>query len=206
MRCRSRASSSCGWKGFRQKSSKRSSRSPSSPSWAPDTRSNRGSSTASRLRNVRHNENAISGSSSATTIAPPQPSAGSSAAAIAAFDTAFQAKPPRSSVCARSAGAGSGNTSKGSPVGLISERLEITRELPRGDLLLVRVPLPPLVADEVVEHVLTDRVPDELRSLHHVEGLGERLRQEVDAGRGTRRGRHLEDVAGGLLGEVVALL
>ena len=32
MRCRRRASSSCGWNGLRQKSSKRSSRSPSSPS------------------------------------------------------------------------------------------------------------------------------------------------------------------------------
>src|SRR3954466_1862968 len=206
MRCRRRASSSWGWNGVRQKSSNRSSRSPSSPSCAPETRSSSGSSTASRLRSVRHSENATSGSSSATMIAPDHPSAGSSAAAIAPFETAFHANPPRPSVCARSAGAGSGKTSSGSPPGFMSERLEIAGELPRRDLLLVRVPLPPLVTDEVVEDVLPERLVHEGRAFHDVERFGERLREGLDPGGGTGRGRHLEDVVRRLVGEGVALL
>ena len=89
-RCLSRASSSRGWNGARQKSSKRSSRSSRSASWAPVTSSSSGSRGRSPLRRLRHSANAPSGSVSAQITAPAHPSSGASARAASSDATAFQ--------------------------------------------------------------------------------------------------------------------
>ena len=83
---------------------------------------------------------------------------------------------------------------------------QVAVELQRRDLRRVVGPLRALVADEVLEDVLAERLGDELGALHHVDGLGERLRQRVDALGRALLGGHLVDVVGGLGREVVALL
>src|SRR5438552_12686287 len=75
--------------GATQKSSNRSSRSSRSLSWSTLTMRSNGWSGMSRLRSARHNANAPSPSLSAQTMAPAQPSSGSTRLAAALPVTAF---------------------------------------------------------------------------------------------------------------------
>src|SRR6476620_6063357 len=54
---------------------------------------------------------------------------------------------------------------------------EVAAPLVRGDLAPVLLPLTALVAQEEVEDVLAQDLGDQLGVLHHVNGLGEVLRQ-----------------------------
>src|SRR5690242_10649670 len=166
---RMRASSSRGWNGARQKSSKRSSRCSRSASCAPVTSKSTASTRASPLRSARHTEKAPSGSSSAQTTAPDHPSGGSCCIATAAFVTAFHGCPARSNVCASSAGGGSGYTSSMSPIPRIRalQRLQVAVNLERRDVSLVVGPFTALVQDEVLEDVLAQCLGHEFRAFHH---------------------------------------
>src|SRR5579859_4234877 len=71
----------------------------------------------------------------------------------------------------------------GRPTGQLLERGQIAVEFELGDLAAVLPPLLALVAQEEVEHVLAERLGDELAGLHHVARVGQALRQRCDAER-----------------------
>src|SRR5258708_38153386 len=163
----------------------------------------------SPLRNVRQSVNAPSGSSSAHTTAPVQPSTGSYCIAIAALPTDFHRTPDRSSVCASRGGAGSGKTSSSSfnvpTLSRYLQRPEITRDLEWCDVGLVVGPLSPFVDQEVLEHMGAERLGHQRGMLHRVERVAQGAGQRPDAnGQAFLFGERV-DVVGGLAGELVAL-
>src|SRR5690606_8524875 len=196
-RCRRRASSSAGWKGVTQKSSKVSWRPSRSASCEPRTSSSSGATPTSPRRSVRAIANPCSGSSSAATIAADHvPSRASASSA-----TAVHGSPAMSSTRTTSGGAGTGQIR----IGCIppSPGAQVALELETADVGAVVLPLGALVAQEPLEDVLPERLPDQLRSLHLVEGRGEVRRQQPPFL--LRAVRQVVEVAGRLRRELVAL-
>ena len=166
-RCLSRASSSRGWNGARQKSSKRSSRSSRSPSWVPrDQQEQRLERAGRACAAARHRAKAPSGSASAQMMAPAQPSSGS-----ARLDRGLVGHGlPR--VAAQVEGLGQlrwggigeeeewfhRDRERWLPVRQVAVELEL------GDLGLVVDPLGPLVAQEPLEDVLAQALGAPARS------------------------------------------
>src|ERR1700674_2156505 len=103
---------------------------------------------------------------------------------------------PRDRAFARAAAAVDPETRRGDPrtCATPSQDAEILVDLVRRDVCLEVFPFLALVADHVVEHVLTERLGDELGRLHDVDGFLERLREGADALGGALLGGHLVDV------------
>src|SRR6266508_4580142 len=86
------------------------------------------------------------------------------------------------------------------------QQREVALALEGRDVALVRLPVPALVAQEVLEHVLAQRLGDQLGGLHGDERLVQVDRERLDAGGAPLRLGHLVDVVAGLRWQLVVLL
>src|SRR5580704_3448668 len=147
-------------------------------------------------------------SSPATTSAPEQPvvrPSGPGSARSSGPATPWCPRPALRSARATSAGRSAGKQRRGSIDSSASEQGEVPVQLVLGDLGLIGVPLLSLVADEPLEDVIAQRVGQQLRALHLVDGVVQAGGQRLNSLLGQLFGCQGEQVLVGLRRQRVVL-